>query len=102
MKISEQQFRQLVVVVAAIVSSAPFQVFAMPNDTVTRPFQDIMTWLCGPVALLIAGGAMFSALASLVFMGGMYIGRLIVAFIGGVGLLGLGKLMTFMTSAAGN
>ena len=73
---------------------------AYSDDGILTPFQNLLTWICGPFALVVSGFALVGALISYMIQGNQYLPRFIAAVLGGIGLFLVQKIVTFMASQA--
>ena len=93
-----QTIRSAVVVFA--IAFGPRLAIAAGGATVLRPFESFVDFICGPFAMVLVPLALAGAIISLMFGGGQYIGRLLIALFGGVGLFILGQLRDWVADMA--
>jgi type IV secretory pathway VirB2 component (pilin) len=73
---------------------------AYSDDGILTPFQNLLTWICGPFALVVSGFALVGALISYMIQGNQHLPRFIAAVVGGIGLFLVQKIVTFMAGQA--
>lgn len=69
------------------------------NDTI-RPATEIVRFISGPLATVLVTLGLGGALASLIFLGGQYIGRLFTAFFAGIALFMIERITSAIADVA--
>ncbi len=92
--------RILHIVASLLMPLLPRLAYAAPDESVLRPARDLIRFISGPLAGVLVALGLAGALITLIFFGGMFIGRLLIAFAGGIGLFMLDHLVSFIDSTS--